>query len=218
MARKEKIKVGVIERNHVLRERLSEIIGAYKDMVVVFEASTPDDASVASVDVILLQWEFSSSPLQIQQANAFNNPKLLVINADPEHQDFARCIQCGARGFVVSSSTESDIMDAIRTVAEGNWFIPSQVLETICSDIARGKIYFESGFLKNIELTNRERQITQLISKNLSNKEIAEKLSIGVGTVKTHVHQILKKLGLQRRALVSNHLNQDFPLRLDDIA
>jgi DNA-binding CsgD family transcriptional regulator len=63
--------------------------------------------------------------------------------------------------------------------------------------------------LADAPLTNRERQIARLVSEKLANKEIAEKLNISVGTVKAHVHQVLKKFGFQKRSYLTNHSHND---------
>ncbi len=203
MAKRSKIKVGVVERNRLLRERLTAIIRSQRDMIVAFSTSTIDHQS-SMADVILLQQEIPDSSLQIQKTSSEDNSKLLLVNADQGQQGFAHLLRCGARGFILTDSTEADVIDAIRIISGGGWAIPERILSIICSEIA----YAEKNE-KSVLLTNRECQIARLVSDNLTNKEIAGELNIGLGTVKTHIHQILKKLDLQKRVQLSKYLHKD---------
>ena len=81
MFQKTKIRVGIVEKKRMFRERLADIIGSQTDMVVVFLTSVPDARSNPA-DVILLQWEISYSPLFRKQNEGTTKPKILVFNAD----------------------------------------------------------------------------------------------------------------------------------------
>lgn len=209
MLQKDKIRVGIVERNHVFRERLAGIIRSQNDMVVAFSISE-FDGQLNPADIILLQWEASYSPLFQQQNNAGIKPKGLVFNADVKRQGFVSRLRCGTRGFILPHSTEEGIVDAIRTLMETGWVIPSSVGAKISSEIVQGtQDDFETGLLQNMMLSGRERQILRLILEGLTNGEIAEKLNLATSTIKNHVHEILnksKRLGFCKRTDLIFHL------------
>jgi DNA-binding NarL/FixJ family response regulator len=208
MTQTKRISVGIIERNRFFRESLTTIIRAQKDMVVVFSTSRQEDR-LDPADVILLEWEISGNFQLYQQGNSGTKPRIVAFNADLNHQDFIRCLRSGVRGFILSNSTEQEIIGAIRGIMETGWTVPPPVALKIFSEIANRAVEHSKSELRDIRITSREYEITQLISECLTNKEIAERLNISLGTVKTHVHQILKKFGLQKRAYLINYLRQE---------
>jgi DNA-binding NarL/FixJ family response regulator len=204
MTQTKKTSVGIIERNHVFRESLTALIRSQKDMVVAFATSGLEDR-LDPADVILLQWETSGNFRFCRQWNFETKPKIVVFNADLKHQDFLHLLRSGAQGFILSNSTEQEIIGAIRSVMETGWAVPPTVAMEVFSEITdRAVDNFKLGS-KDIPITRREYEIIQLIGECLTNKEIAARLKICLGTVKTHVHQILKKLGLHKRAHLINY-------------
>jgi DNA-binding NarL/FixJ family response regulator len=204
-----RIRVGIVETNHVLRKRLADIVRSQGDMVVTFSsAAFEHDTALDEVDVILSQWEIVSASCLRQWATDKNKPKLLVLNASPQHKGFLERIQCGASGFFLSSATEEEILDAIRTLMKNDWVVPPQVVPRLCSEIAQETASAEEGILGEVTLTKREGQITLLISQGLTNKEIAQELNIAVSTVKTHVHKTLTKPNLQRRRDIIRYMQR----------
>jgi DNA-binding NarL/FixJ family response regulator len=107
----------------------------------------------------------SEGSLFYQQSDAETKPKVLVSNANLQNQGFVSRIRRGARGFILSNSTEEEILDAIRTITETGWVVPAPVAVRVYSEIAQWTVRdSESGSLKNVALTSREHQIAQLAS------------------------------------------------------
>lgn len=208
MISKNKIKIGIIERNQVFRERLAEIIRLQKDMTVAFSIPVSED-HVKPADVILLEWRSSNDFLLRQKGNGDTNAKILVFDADLQDQGFVDYLRCGARGFILSSATEEEIVDAIRTIMKMGLAITLQVALRVCSEVTLWRIKQAKSGSMNSPITCRQSAIIRLIADGLTNKEIADKLNISVGTVKTHVHRILKKSGLQSRAHLAHNRYED---------
>lgn len=209
---KNKIKVGIVEKNRRLRESLAESIRSQNNMVVAFSIPELDGHSTAA-DVVLLPWEIFAGPLYHQWSAAKYNHRLLLTNADPRQHGFFHRLRRGANGFVPSDSTEEEILSAIRTVMETGWAVPHLAAVKLYSEIAEGGTmeYYDAGLLEVLMLTNREREILRLILKDLSNGEIANQLNIATSTVKNHVHNILKKsktFGLRDRTDLSSYLRK----------
>lgn len=196
--RAEKIRVGIIEKNIVIRERFVEIINSEEDMVSIYLALVPNDL-VSSVDVVLIGWEISAKLMHRQWRDAYSNFRILVFDADPQRHGYVHRLRNGANGFILSTSTPQDILSSIRTVMETRWAIPPTALAKLCSEIAEERVRYFDSFFGSAMLTTRQREIFGLVCKDYTNKDIARGLNLAVSTVKNHVHQILKKLEVQRR-------------------
>ncbi|MDD2701773.1 MAG: response regulator transcription factor [Sideroxydans sp.] len=124
-------------------------------------------------------------------------PTVILTMSDSE-TDLSNAIKAGARGFLLKDMAPEDVVDAIRRVAAGEMVVaPSMTVKMI--DMLKGKQPgTESRHSLNL-LTEREKEILQLLSRGESNKAIAQSLSISYDTVKQHVRHILNKLNLSSR-------------------
>jgi DNA-binding NarL/FixJ family response regulator len=189
----EKIRVGIIEKSRMLREFLTASVKAEQDLKVAFSCSVVScDFVDDKADVILLQWEGLNNLYAQGKRESNGNCRFIIINADCDNLNIVQCIQSGVAGFTIPDSPFEDIVGAIRSVAAGNWAIPSSISFKLFNQLAVGSdpgTITPAMVMKRI--TNREHQIIPLIAKGLSNKEIAQRLNIATYTVKTHVHNIL---------------------------
>jgi DNA-binding NarL/FixJ family response regulator len=109
---------------------------------------------------------------------------------------------CGSsRGFLLKDAPGEEILRAVRLVASGGAYLDQAVTQRVLEGYRRSQVA-ESKELK--DLTQREFEVLRLIGRGLSNDEIAERLVIGEGTVKTHIGRIFDKLGLRNRAAASS--------------
>ena len=115
------------------------------------------------------------------------------------------CAESGLSAFVDSNGTVDELIAAVANALRGELRCSPQVTAMICSRLA-----LLAGTRETLPaaLTRREREVAALIAEGLSNKEIASDLRIGPATVKNHVHNILDKLGVRRRAAIAGHLRQ----------
>jgi DNA-binding NarL/FixJ family response regulator len=197
----DKIQVGIIENSRMLRESLMASIKSERDMSVAFSCSVVMwDFVNHKADVILLQWEELNDWWVQGKRESPNDGRLIIMNADFDKLNVVQCIQSGVAGFTLKDSPFEDIANAIRSVAAGNWAIPSSITFRLFNQLAVGMEVetMDPAMVLN-RITNRERQIIPLITEGLSNKEIAQKLNIATDTVKTHVHNILGKSNCQKR-------------------
>jgi DNA-binding NarL/FixJ family response regulator len=133
--------------------------------------------------------------------------RVVLMNVQPEREDIIAFIAAGANGFVLRDATVDDLVTTLRVVAEGTDVAPGPLIPTLFSYFADQVVprpqprASEPG----ARFTKREREITDLIASGLANKEIAQRLDIATHTVKSHVHNILDKLGLRSRLQVAIH-------------
>jgi DNA-binding NarL/FixJ family response regulator len=132
-------------------------------------------------------------------------PPVLALTTFEDDEVLAGMLRAGAAGFVLKGLPAEDLQRAVRAVAGGDaWLDPSvtgRVL-TIYRDApgARAAAGADSGASALASLTAREREVLELIATGLTNDELAERLVLGAGTVKTHVNHIFLKLGVRNRA------------------
>ena len=132
-------------------------------------------------------------------------PPVLALTTFEDDEVLAGMLRAGAAGFVLKGLPAEDLQRAVRAVAGGDaWLDPSvtgRVL-TIYRDApgARAAAGAGSGDPALASLTAREREVLELIATGLTNDEIADRLVLGVGTIKTHVNHIFLKLGIRNRA------------------
>lgn len=214
----DRIRVGIIENSRMLREFLTDSVRSERDMVVAFSCSVLRwDLTDNKADVVLLQWEGLQDLCVQGKREGKIGGRLIVINTDPEKLNIVHCIQSGVAGFTLRDSPFEDIAGAVRSVAAGNWAIPSSITFQLFNQMAAGMYPAYSDPTMVMErITNRERQIIPLIAEGLSNKEIAHKLNIAIDTVKTHVHNILDKSNCRKRIqLVSISRNGHHPASIN---
>ena len=123
----------------------------------------------------------------------------LLLTASLDRTDHARAIEAGAAGVVHKSADVDEILDATRRISEGETLLsPEELVEML--RIASQDREEERESRSNFEqLTRREREVLQALSEGLSNKQIAQRLHMSVDTERTHMMNILSKLGVHSR-------------------
>lgn len=118
-----------------------------------------------------------------------------IIALAPPDGTLVACIQAGVRAYVTRDAALPELIAAVDGVARGQPAVPQEVAAQILRHLSRSS----RRPTKEERLTAREREVVSLVRSGLSNKEIAEHLQLGVSTVKSHVHNVLVKLGARRR-------------------
>ncbi|MEV0585304.1 response regulator transcription factor [Nonomuraea sp. NPDC050310] len=124
-------------------------------------------------------------------------PKILMLTTFDTDDNLHASLRLGAHGFVLKSSPAERLIDAIRVVAAGDALIDPVATLRLIGSAAGARPAASAPELD--ALTARERQVLLLLARGLSNREIAEEVVLGEATVRTHVAQVLHKLGLRNR-------------------
>lgn len=199
------VDVLVVDDSRLYREGLARLLGERSEVAGV---STADcmDSLVAQLermrpDVVILNLASRNSAELLHAARAgCPDAKLLVVGVDEEDErSIVDCAEAGVSGYITRSDSLPDLLALIRRVLVGETLVSpgiSAVLLRRVRDLAenRGPAH------RMAALTAREIQILRLIGLGWSNKDIAQELSIEIHTVKNHVHNVLAKLGVRRRA------------------
>lgn len=120
--------------------------------------------------------------------------KIIIVTSFLDDEKVFPALESGASGYLLKTSSASEIASAIRETVEGHQIIEPEVNEKLLS-----KQYQDSQPKLHDDLTSRELEVLLLISEGCSNQEIADKLFITLKTVKTHVSNILSKLEVEDR-------------------
>jgi DNA-binding NarL/FixJ family response regulator len=189
------IRILTVDDHALLREGIAALVNAEPDMKLVAEACTGREAiekfRLHHPDVTLMDLQMPDingieAIKQIQRE--FPNARIIVLTTYTGDVQALRALKAGARAYILKGHVHRELLDTIRAVDAGQKRIPPEVAAELAEHAA------------DDDLTQREIDVLRLIGSGNANKQIADQLSIGEGTVKTHVTNILSKLGANDRA------------------
>ena len=211
-----KIRALLIEDNRLLREGLTAMLKEQPDIKVVASSGNSDAMQKwrsLKPDVVLLDVGLrSQNSLRLVKSVKRSAPeaKVIVMDLAPVQTELVEYVRAGVSGFVLKDATFDDFLRTIRSVAKGAKVLPPVLTGSLFSQIVDHVTQKGKGNpFKSVKMTRREREVIELISEGLSNKEIAQRLSCAIDTVKTHVHNILEKLALHTRLEIANFAHAD---------
>jgi DNA-binding NarL/FixJ family response regulator len=205
------ISLVLIDDNRLLREGLAGLIREQPDFRILAASADIEEAlrkvREAKPRVVLLDFgleDHDSLRLTATVREEVPEARVIVMGLLPLQEDVAAFVRAGASGFIMKDASFDDFLRTIRTVADGADVLPPQLTGSLFGQIARQAVRGGTAtVLEGVRLTERERQVIDLISEGLSNKEIAARLHIAIHTVKSHVHNVLEKLALHTRLEVA---------------
>ncbi len=203
------ISVALIEDNRLVREGIATLLNQHPDIKVVAVGSNGSTLLATEVEphVILLDLglRHGHSLKVAEKVKAdFPDAKIIIMDLLPVHEEIVEFVHVGVAGFVMKDATLDDLVNAIRSVADGEHVLPPEMTSTLFSQIARDAVSTgRPRLLSSVRMTPRERQVIGLIAEGLSNKEIAKRLHIATHTVKSHVRNIMEKLTLHTRLQIA---------------
>lgn len=194
------IKVLLVDDHEMVRLGVSTYLSIQPDIEVVGEASDGQEGvekalslrpDVILMDLVMDNMDGITATKEILAQ--WPQAKILIVTSYIDDEKVFPAIQAGASGYLLKTSSAQEIAEAVRKTIVGERVIEEEVSEKI-----QNQDYANQYFLYE-ELTNREREVLDLIAQGKSNQEIAEILFITLKTVKTHVSNILAKLGVKDR-------------------
>jgi DNA-binding NarL/FixJ family response regulator len=188
------IRILTVDDHALLREGIAALVNAEPDMKLVGEASNGHEALERfrshRPDVTLMD-------LQMPGANGveaigrirteYPDARIIVLTTYSGDVQALRALKAGARGYILKGNVHRELLETIRAVHAGQRRIPPEIAADLAQHAA------------DDDLTAREIDILRLIAAGNANKQIADQLSIGEATVKSHVTNILSKLGANDR-------------------
>lgn len=195
----------IVDDHEVVRLGLKALIDRHPDMEVVAEAATATEAVEKAVhfkpDVVVLDIRLSgSSGIDAcrEITSQLIETKVIMLTSYAEDDMLFAAIRAGAAGYVLKQAGGQDLIRAIETVGVGNSLLDPVLTERVFAEVRRAARQQESNAFA--ELTEQERRVLALVADGKTNREIAQELHLGEGTVRNYVSNVLSKLGVSNRA------------------
>lgn len=204
------IRVLLVDDQLVIREGLQAMLAPEPDITVVGEAGDGEEAIVAArgtqPDVILLDVRMPRMDglEALKQIKAVAPRSAVIMVTLYDNIDYLlRAVAQGAAGYVLKDSSRADLVEAVRLVADGGGLISPSLMPRLLREV--GKLLEHEGAASPPLLSAREVEVLTLVAEGLTNQEIADRLYVGAATVKTHVQNIMLKLGVSDRTQAAVH-------------
>ena len=200
----EKIKVLIVDDHQVVRQGLRTFLELQEDVLVVGEAEDGETAvemvrqlnpNVVLMDLVMPRLDGISATRQVKSLGT--EVKVIALTSFTEDDKVFPAIQAGASSYLLKDVSPDNLVEAIRAVHRGEARLHPDIARKLMEQIAQQASPARESRLD--DLTEREREVTNLVAKGCSNQEIANELVISEKTVKTHVSNILGKLQLEDR-------------------
>ena len=201
------IRLLLVDDQPLVRAGLRMVFEPESDIEIVGEAADGDEAvrrvrelgpDVALMDVRMPRRDGIQATRAILGGALAEPPRVLVLTTFDEDEYVYEALRAGASGFLLKDAPPEALVAAVRGVVAGDALLAPAVTRRLVEGFAHGRppAAVPPGLA---DLTEREREVFQLVARGLSNAEIAERLYLGESTVKTHVGHVLTKLELRDR-------------------
>jgi DNA-binding NarL/FixJ family response regulator len=204
------IRVAVVDDQALVRGGFAMVLGHQDDIEVVAQAGTGLEAIEAArthrPDVILMdirmpEMDGLEATSRIVAESDWEVRVLILTTFEPDEYVY-KALRAGASGFVLKDIPPEDLPTAVRTVAHGGALLAPSITRRLIGQFAT-RLAVDTTLSGRLQrLTDREREVVAAIARGSSNAEISDEFFIGAATVKSHVSNILTKLGLRDRAQV----------------
>jgi DNA-binding NarL/FixJ family response regulator len=189
------IRILTVDDHPLLRKGIAALVNGESDLKLVAEASNGNEAVEAfrlhRPDVTLMDLQMPGLN-GIEAINCirseFPEARIIILTTYTGDVQVLRALKAGARGYILKSQVHKELLETIRAVHRGQKRIPADIAAELADHAT------------DDELTHREMDVLRLVAAGNANKQIADQLSIGEATVKSHVTNILSKLGANDRA------------------
>ena len=212
------IRVIVVDDHPLFREGVVKTLAAESDIEVIAEGSNAEDALKQTrdllPDVILLDINMKGGGIEAARVIAAECPvtKIIMLTVSENEEDVHTALKVGARAFVLKGVTARKLIRIVRDIHAGRSYVPSSLAASLLVDPGSKDSNDRQDSDIFDELTDRERQILELLATGLKNREIADKLYLSEKTVKHYMTNILQKLHVRNRveaAVLARKITKD---------
>jgi DNA-binding NarL/FixJ family response regulator len=205
------ISILLADDHQMMREGLRALLEHQDDMKVVAETNGGRSAvalarkhkpSVAVLDLAMPDLNGIDAARQIAASNA--GTKVIILSVHSEKRFVTEALRAGAAGYVLKDCAFEELASAIRVAAAGQTYLSPAIARTVVEDYL-GRSTQRQRSTVFVVLTDRERQVLQLLAEGRPAKQIATELGVSIKTVETHRASIMKKLGLHSIAELTKY-------------
>jgi DNA-binding NarL/FixJ family response regulator len=219
-----KIKIMLAEDHVLVREGTKEMLDREEDMQVVAEAGDGEEAvrlteeldlDIVIMDIALPKLNGIEATKQIKEISP--GTAVLVLTAYDDDEYVFALLEAGAAGYLLKDVSTDELVEAIRAVHAGESMLHPAIARKVIDRFSR-HVAAEREEAPLEELTEREIEVLQLAGKGITNREIADRLSISHRTVQAHLSHIFNKLGVGSRTEAVVHALRKSLLTFDDVS
>lgn len=208
-----KIKILVVDDHKIIRDGISSLLHDQPEYLVVAEASNGREAlavlaktkiDIAIVDINMPVMNGIECTREINEK--FEDTRVIALTMHSEEIYLTKMIEAGAVGYILKNLGKKELLSALSAVVEGKHYYSPEITLAVIKELTNPRKAKEQD--AKIELTAREMEVLELIVREHSNQEIADKLSISVRTVDAHRRNLLEKTRVRNTAgLVKYSIN-----------
>jgi two-component system nitrate/nitrite response regulator NarL len=199
-------KVYVVAENRLLRETLVHLFRKRSNISIVGDTccseSVIDDIASAKSELLLLDCfdkKHTSEDWLTDLRESIPGIKIVLFGMDEDPDVFLRAVRLGVAGYVLKNASATELLDAVRIVAQGEATCPAKLCKVLFKTIAAANTEEKVEHASQFDLTQRQRELMSLVAMGLSNKEIAANLNLSEFTVKNHIYRVMKQVDAQTR-------------------
>ncbi|HOS84262.1 MAG TPA: response regulator transcription factor [Bacteroidales bacterium] len=200
-----KITVIIVDDHKIVRDGIKALISEDSTIEIIGEASSGEEfwklLQIAIPHVVLMDINLTDTTgIELTQKAIESYPDLniLILSMHMSDEFITNSIEAGAKGYLPKTTSQQELLDAIKKVSTGSEYYNTEVSEVLLkSFIRKTKNASKEKEEPQVQLTKRELEIIVLFAEGLSNKEIADKLFISIRTVESHKNNIMQKLDLK---------------------
>jgi DNA-binding NarL/FixJ family response regulator len=196
----------VADDHGIVRRGLKSLVETVDDMEIVAEAGDGLEAlklcdehqpDILILDVGMPKLNGIEVAARVQKFD--HPPRVIILSMHSDESYIIRALSAGARAYLLKDATDEDLLPALRAVAAGRPFFSPAVTGVLVEDYVRA--LQARGLTDSYHLlTDREKEVLQLLAEGRSNKEVATLLDLGLSTVETHRANLMQKLSLHNTA------------------
>jgi len=204
------IRIFLADDHFIVREGLKHIIDSFSDFKVVAEAGSGREVlslcRKMKVDVVLMDIsmpDMNGIEAVTRIKGESSEIRIIVLSMHNEANMVRKALRAGADGYMLKSSDGTCIQTAVKAVLNGQSYLSPEISRIVIDGYLRNSGE-DDGWTFDM-LTNREREVLQLIAEGRTSKQIAELLNLSIRTVENHRRQIMSKLGLNSVAALTKY-------------
>jgi DNA-binding NarL/FixJ family response regulator len=211
------VRVVLVDDDPLVRAGLRMILGGAPDIDVVAEAADGQMAvdvvlreapDVVLMDIRMPRMDGLAATRRLLDRGT--SARIIVLTTFDTDDMVVTALSHGAAGFLLKDTSPADLVDAVRRVAGGQPILSPSVTAQLIATVTRPRdeAVRRSARARLARLTDREREVAEAVSEGLTNAEIADRLHLGVATVKTHVGALFSKLDVTNRVQIARCLHE----------
>ena len=211
------VRVVLVDDDPLVRAGLRMILRGAHDLDVIAEASDGQDAvdvvlreapDVVLMDIRMPRLDGLAATRRLLDRGT--PARIIVLTTFDTDDMVVTALSYGAAGFLLKDTSPADLVDAVRRVAVGQPILSPSVTAQLIATVTRPRdeAVQRSARARLARLTEREREVAEAVSEGLTNAEIADRLHLGVATVKTHVGALFSKLDVSNRVQIARCLHE----------